>query len=332
MKENVLIIQTAFIGDVILATAIARKLNQHYPDMMIDFMVRKGNESLVQNLSFVNNVLIWDKGSKKYGSLFHLLKIVRKYRYDRVINLQRFFTSGLFTVLSKGKAIYGFNKNPLSFFFNHTVPHKNGNGKNEVERNQQLIATITDSNYSKPLLEIDDRAQMAVKPFVKGKYICIAPASVWFTKQFPVAQWQAFLAEVSPKLGIYIIGAQGDAKIAEILIKNLPDHSIVNLCGELSLIESAALMKQAVMNYVNDSAPLHLASAVNAPVRALFCSTVPEFGFGPLSNNAKVIEIERKLVCRPCGLHGKRKCPIGTFACAMEIDTHAMAKELKGLV
>ncbi|MFO7864219.1 MAG: hypothetical protein R6U85_09490, partial [Salinivirgaceae bacterium] len=84
MKESILIIQTAFIGDVVLATAIARKLNQHHPDMMIDFLVRKGNEPLVQNLSFVNNVLVWDKRTKKYGSLFHLLKIVRKYRYDRV--------------------------------------------------------------------------------------------------------------------------------------------------------------------------------------------------------------------------------------------------------
>ncbi|MFO7862762.1 MAG: glycosyltransferase family 9 protein, partial [Salinivirgaceae bacterium] len=234
-------------------------------------------------------------------------------------------------VLSKGKVTYGFNKNPLSSFFSHTVPHKIGNGKHEVERNQQLIATLTDSKHAKPILEIDDRAQMAVKPFLKGKYICIAPASVWFTKQFPVEQWQAFLAQLPQKLKVYIIGAPADAGIAELLIKNLPNHSIINLCGELSLIESAALMKKAAMNYVNDSAPLHLASAVNAPVRAIFCSTVPEFGFGPLSDNSKVIEIERKLECRPCGLHGKKKCPIGIFACAMEIDTQAMAQELKKL-
>jgi heptosyltransferase-2 len=75
-------------------------------------------------------------------------------------------------------------------------------------------------------------------------------------------------------------------------------------------------MKYAEMNYVNDSAPMHLASAVNAPVTAYFCSTIPEFGFGPLSENSTVVQTTEKLPCRPCGLHGKRKCPEGHFKCA----------------
>jgi ADP-heptose:LPS heptosyltransferase len=45
-------------------------------------------------------------------------------------------------------------------------------------------------------------------------------------------------------------------------------------------------MKDAAMNYVNDSAPMHFASAVNAPVTAVYCSTIPAFGFGPLSDRS----------------------------------------------
>jgi heptosyltransferase-2 len=83
-------------------------------------------------------------------------------------------------------------------------------------------------------------------------------------------------------------------------------------------------VQDAQMNYVNDSAPLHLASAMNAPVTAFFCSTIPAFGFGPQSANATIIETTIKLDCRPCGLHGYKACPKGHFKCAESIDIKAI--------
>jgi heptosyltransferase-2 len=61
---------------------------------------------------------------------------------------------------------------------------------------------------------------------------------------------------------------------------------------------------------------------MNAPVTAFFCSTVPEFGFGPLSDDAKIIQIQEKLECRPCGLHGHAACPKGHFKCGSEISVY----------
>jgi heptosyltransferase-2 len=78
-------------------------------------------------------------------------------------------------------------------------------------------------------------------------------------------------------------------------------------------------MKDAAMNYVNDSAPMHFASAVNAPVTAVYCSTIPSFGFGPLSDIKYIVEIKEPLDCRPCGLHGYKACPRGHFHCAWHI-------------
>jgi ADP-heptose:LPS heptosyltransferase len=91
------------------------------------------------------------------------------------------------------------------------------------------------------------------------------------------------------------------------------------------LLQSAALMKDAVMNYVNDSAPMHLASAMNAKTTAIYCSTVPEFGFGPLAADARVVEVTEKLDCRPCGLHGFKECPKGHFKCGRDIDVAKLA-------
>jgi heptosyltransferase-2 len=65
---------------------------------------------------------------------------------------------------------------------------------------------------------------------------------------------------------------------------------------------------------------MHLASAVNAPVTVFYCSTVPDFGFGPLSDNSHIREVTEALECRPCGLHGFKNCPQGHFDCALKID------------
>jgi heptosyltransferase-2 len=99
---------------------------------------------------------------------------------------------------------------------------------------------------------------------------------------------------------------------------------VENLAGRLSFLESAALMREAAMNYANDSAPVHIASAVNAPTVAVFCSTIPGFGFAPLSDINQVVETPQDMACRPCGLHGRRVCPKGHFNCAESIPIESI--------
>ena len=122
------------------------------------------------------------------------------------------------------------------------------------------------------------------------------------------------------RYAIYLMGGPDDRSLSEAIIQMTTTKSPVNLCGELTFLQSAALMKHAHMNYVNDSAPMHFASAVNAPVATVYCSTVPEFGYGPLSDIKHIIERREPLYCRPCGLHGYATCPQGHFKCAMDIE------------
>jgi heptosyltransferase-2 len=88
-------------------------------------------------------------------------------------------------------------------------------------------------------------------------------------------------------------------------------------------------MQSARMNYVNDSAPMHIASAMNAPVTAVFCSTVTWFGYTPLSDTSFVIEKDEPLYCRPCTTHGRRKCPEKHFKCALDIKTEKLLATIK---
>jgi len=147
-----LIIQTAFIGDVILATPLIEKLHHFYPDSQIDFLLRKGNENLLRNHPYVDNIIVWNKKQNKIKNLLKVIKRIRQKKYDYAMNLQRFASSGIITAFSGAKLKAGFNKNPFSFAFSRSFKHEIGNGKHEVERNLQLIEEITDASFYKPKL------------------------------------------------------------------------------------------------------------------------------------------------------------------------------------
>ncbi len=292
--QKFLIIQTAFTGDVVLATAIVEKLHTRYPNARIDFLLRKGNEGILENHPYISRLYVWNKKYNKLKNLLEIIRQIRREHYDEVINLHRFTSSGLVCLLSGAKQKSGFDKNPLSFFFDRKIKHVISEPYaarpiHEVERNQQLISHITDAIPAMPVLYPAQADYEAVRPLQHTQYICIAPASVWFTKQFPKEKWAELISLLPAQQPVYLLGGKGDHDLAAGIAAGIINRTVKNLCGRLSYLQSAALMQGAVMNYVNDSAPLHFCSAMKAPVTAIFCSTVPAFGFGPLGENARVV-------------------------------------------
>ncbi len=312
--ERILVIQTAFLGDVILASPIWENLHRQYPQAQIDVVVKKGNESLLAAHPFLNQVFIFDK-SQKVKNLWSLAKTLRAQQYDLIINLQRFASSGILTILARGKESRGFEKNPLSFLFSKRFKHEMKPNWHEVDRNLQLIADLVASPTRRPQLYPTQEDHTKVRNYQEVSYHCLAPTSVWFTKQAPQEIWLTLIDKLSTtNAGIYLLGAPSDRAYLDEIVQKTRSSQVINLAGKLTLLQSAALMACAKHNYVNDSGPLHLASATNAPVSAFFCSTVPEFGFGPLSDESEIIEV-KDLDCRPCGLHGHKSCPKGHFKC-----------------
>ena len=113
--KKILIIQTAFIGDVILATAMANSLKAYDENIITDFLVNQKNVHLLEGNTSIREVFGWDKSSKKYKNLFSLIRKLRKEKYDHIINLHRFGSSGFLTVRGGAKQTIGFSKNPFSF-------------------------------------------------------------------------------------------------------------------------------------------------------------------------------------------------------------------------
>lgn len=324
--KKILVIQTAFIGDVILATGVLETLNEAFPDAKIDFLVRKGNHSLLQGHPFVNRVLIWDK-KKKWSSLWTVVHAVRRWKYDAVFNLQRFASSGIITAFSGASIRAGFSKNPLSFLFTHKIKHEI-NGMHEVERNHALIAPFVNISRKPPRLYPGDKDFLLLGGYTDKPFITISPASVWETKKAPLSLWLELMGATQEYI-VYLLGGPQDEEMCEQL-KSAATHPHVQvLAGKLTLLQSAALMKFATRNFVNDSGPLHLCSAMNAKVTAVFCSTLPSFGFGPLSDDSAIVQTTENLSCRPCGLHGLKACPKGHFKCGNTIEVQALLNTIR---
>lgn len=212
-------------------------------------------------------------------------------------------------------------------FYTTSVPHVFREGIHEVERNLMLIETLTDSSFFKPRLypSLTDQAKTAA--YKSGVYYTISPASLWYTKQYPLKKWVEFISYFPAQTKIYFLGSLNDTMLCKEIIRQSGRPDCIDLSGKLSFLESASLMKDGRMNFTNDSAPMHLASAMNAPVTVIYCSTVPRFGFSPLSDNSKIVETG-ELYCRPCGIHGYISCPEKHFRCATQINVDQLVARL----
>jgi len=335
--HRILVIQTAFIGDVVLATALLQNLHAAYPAAKIDILVRQGADELFTDHPYINEVHVWNKKKNKYQHLFQIIQTIRRIKYDVVINVQRYLATGIITVLSGAKKTIGFNKNPLSFLFSEVVAHQFGAAAeagggaaeqnsssaylHETSRNHALLASLTTAPVAKPALYPSAANFATVQKWQSAPYICMSPGSVWETKKMPAQNWIDLINAVPTNYTIYLMGAPNETTLCAEILSGSSRGGVINIAGQLNLLEAAALIKGARLNYVNDSAPMHLASATNAPVAAIYCSTIPAFGYGPLSSVQFIVETLEHLPCKPCGLHGKKACPLGHFNCGYKITT-----------
>ncbi|MBI1184443.1 glycosyltransferase family 9 protein [bacterium] len=299
-------------------TSMIESVAQHLQDAEIYVLVRKGNESVLQNNPHIRQLYVFDKKAGKVGEMLRLVKEFRRLSLDVVFNCHRFLSSGLLSVLSGAGKVYGFNKNPLSFFYTKKAPHEYRLRLHELDRNHSLLQ-LRWPEIAKKRGKLYPSAQdvIQIQKYINRPYHILAPASVWFTKQYPASGWAALIERLGTT--VVLIGAKSDVDLCEEIKSKSGNTEVVNLAGELSLLQSTALMQTADAVWANDSAPTHMASVIDVETHTIFCSTTPIFGFGPSASKSYSHETKEHLLCRPCGIHGKASCPEGHFKCSQGI-------------
>ncbi len=333
---KVLVIQTAFFGDVILSLPLVQVLKEKKPDCSIDFMCIPKTSEILKGNPYINKVIIFDKheSAKGISGFRNIVSEVKKNKYDVVISVQRYTRSSIIAKLSGAEKRISYDNSSLPYFYTDKVPYSQ---KHEISRVLDLLQPlgIVELKIIKPeLFPSDDDKREVSKIFnglgikSKSELICIAPGSVWFTKRFPEEKFIELLNMMDKSdFKIALIGGKEDIKLCEKIISKTTNNEVYNFAGKLSILQSAELIKNGSLLITNDSAPLHLANAVGTKVIALFGSTTKEFGFYPIGENDKIFEVNG-LKCRPCSNHGRKSCPIHTFDCMNDISVHDIYNEI----
>lgn len=321
--KKILIVQTAFIGDVILTTPLVSGVNQIYPSAKIDVLAIPSGAEIWKNNPVINRIFTYDKkgSDRKIVQLFKLIFILRQVKYDWVISPHRSLRSGIISYFSGAPFRTSFDKSTGSkIFYNEVIPYRQ---VHEIDRNLDLIhfnnrSKILPSVYPLPA-EKEKIDILILEKRIKFPFIVIAPGSVWHTKRWPTDKFADLIKGLIDKgVNICLIGGKEDVLLGKKLSEISP--LCFDFTGMLNIRESYYLIKQSRCLITNDSAPLHLGSASGIPTLAIFGPTVPLFGFSPYGNDRSIVVEIQGLSCRPCGIHGGDKCPLKHFNCMRQID------------
>lgn len=325
MPSPTLVIQTAFLGDVILTIPLLQALaERHGP---VDVVTTPGAASLIETHPSVRRVIRWDKNGKDAPGAWTLGRQLREQGYGRVYLPHRSVRSALIAKLTGAKERVGFADAPLlaRALYTRTCPRPT-NTHESVRLLALLGDMVADGDWTLVTTPEEDArvTRWLRERGIADGFVAMAPGSIWGTKRWP--HYPALAAQLDRQ--VVVIGGTEDAPLGAAITEAAPKAR--SAVGVFSLRESAALLRHAALLVTNDSAPLHLATAVRTPILAIFGPTVPAFGYGPIRAGDKVAEI--RMECRPCSLHGPQVCPLGHHNCMKQQSTAGVAATVKSML
>ena len=327
-----LVIQTSFLGDMVLTTPLIEELAARGP---VDVVATPAAAALLANNPHVRDVIRYDKRGDARGlsGLWRASRTLRERQDGEARDVRTAYLaqgsarSAMLALLAGIRERVGFETSAGRALYTRAVAYRDD--RHHAERLWRLSqaddaaspAALRPRLY--PGLEEVSQVDALLKeaghtPDIP--LIALAPGSVWATKRWPgyPALAAALAREFAGRAWIVTIGGVGDALLAAEIVAAAAPHTVVDAMGRLSLLASAELIDRCAVLVTNDSAPQHLASAMGTPTVALFGPTVPEFGFGPLAARQAVLGRD-DLPCRPCHRHGPEHCPLGHWRCMMEL-------------
>lgn len=325
--QNILVIQTAFLGDAVLTTPLVNALVDQFPQSRLTILCTPEVKDVFASRNGITEILIFDKRGRErsWAARWRLVRSLRARAYDLAIIPHRSVTSALLAYLSGIPRRVGFSASQAKVLLTDIIPFHWG--VHDVERNLALLQAFGVENPSrdlwlKPEPEIVERVSrklqdQGVKPL--DTLVGMNVGSVWATKRWVPEGFAAVADRLAQEKGVKVLligGAKDQGPVQDVVsrMKTRP----LNWVGETQLKELIALISRCQAFLTNDSGPMHIAVATRVPTVALFGPTTKELGFFPYGTGHRVIE--KNLSCRPCSLHGENTCPLGHFDCMKTIS------------
>lgn len=322
---SVIVIQTAFLGDVVLTTPLLDVLARQFGP--VDVVTTPGAAALLETHPSVHRVLRHDKHGAARGirGVLELSAAIRAGGYTRAYLPHQSWRSGLATWLAGVPERIGFADAPARWSYTARVTRPAD--RHETER---MVALAGHSGPQRPSLGLTSADHGAANAWleshgVTAPFVALAPGSIWGTKRW--GKYPELAAGLD--LDVVVIGGPEDGALADEILAAAPRAR--SAVGALPLRSSAALIARAAALVTNDSLPMHLAQVTGTPTVAIFGPTVPAFGFGPTGPSDQIVELAG-LACRPCSRHGPMRCPLGHHRCMQDLDVLHVAGALRAIL
>lgn len=327
--SRILVVQTSYLGDVVLSTPVFAALKRQWPAAALTVLVRPEAAPLLRGHPGVADVWVYDKRGADRGvaGLLRMARRVRGAGFDVAVGLQKSWRTALLLAGARVPLRAGFRTSAGALLYHRRA--RVHPGRHSVERLLDVLAPLgvpRAGEAAQPSVVVAAAARRELERHLQeagvaprgGRYVVLAPGSAWATKRW-TADGYAAVARAVFRDGCEVIyvGAPGEVETVEAVRRQAGCG--ISLAGRIDTAVLAAVIEGASAVVCNDSAPMHLAQALGTPVVAVFGPTSPQQGFGPRRQPAAVVERD-DLDCRPCSRHGGRRCPLGTHECMRGIE------------
>ncbi|OGR62975.1 MAG: hypothetical protein A2X31_04130 [Elusimicrobia bacterium GWB2_63_22] len=307
---RVCLLQTAFLGDCVLTLPLLKKMKEVFPEASVSVVTRPETREVFAASGLAGEIIEDRKKTAPSGlaEFSRLAAELRARSFDAVIIPHRSLRSALLAWRAGIPVRVGFSSSAGSFFLTHKVPFSWL--LHDVERNLALLSPLAEN-----LKTAFPGLRSAAAPAVNGAAVGVNTGSAWPTKRWPAEKWARLIRGLAAefKTPVLMVGGPGEKDWnAEIERLAGPEHCL-NLTGRTSMPELMDAIRPLKVFVSNDSGPMHIAAAMGVPAVGIFGPTTRELGFFPYGAGNRVVET--RLDCRPCALHGSKKCPRGHFLC-----------------
>jgi len=326
--DNVLVLQTSFIGDTVLTLPLIGELRRRFPVKKLSVLCLPLSAELLQDHPAIDEIIVYDKRRTDRGisGVRRKAAALRANGFTVALTPHKSLRSALMLALAGIPNRIGFRQSRGWFLF-HRLANRDPI-RHDVERNLSVLQA-----FGVPIEEchraIDFPVNSRIQKAVNQKLISLGvsedklivginPGSVWPTKRWSPGGFAELIRMLRQKCEcqILLFGGAEDAAVVDEVQRSCGGMAI-SLVGQIGLSELAAAIDRCAVFVTNDSGPMHVAVGRRVPVVAIFCATTRSLGFYPYTDNA--IVVEKDLSCRPCASHGGRRCPLGTEDCIRQI-------------
>lgn len=335
-----LVIQTAFLGDLILSVPSLRKIKELFPEDELAIVCRHGIGKFLVDDGIVDHIYEIKKSDSK--SYRNALNKINKKSVRHLYCLHRSIRSMVLAARIRALKKIGFSSFLGFWVFDDLVDFVPSFP--EVIRQYKILETS--SAEIRKLIASQDWKSLNLKNPSNGfepipaefsfsnnvsapdiqKKIAVFPGSVWETKKWITSGYRELVKKlVAEGYSVSLMGAQSERELCLEVASELHEHVEV-LAGQLSVNETIRAISNYALVICNDSAPAHMAAYKNVPVLGIFGPTLSSMGFRPWLNQSAVIEDET-LSCRPCGKHGHRVCPLQHHNCMRNISAEKVFQQ-----